>query len=62
MTSAGDLALAGTVGLEVAQWRGPAAGSWCDVYVPLYWSCWLLVYGVFASRRLGWDAAFEVEW
>jgi len=53
LTSAGDLALAGTVGLEVAQWRGPAAGSWCDVYVPLYWSCLFLVYGVFASRRLG---------
>jgi hypothetical protein len=51
LTSAGDLALAGTVGLEVAQWRGPAAGScWSGVYVPLYWSfSW---YGVFASVRL----------
>ena len=65
LTSAGDLALAGTVGLEVAQWRGPLQGLAGVVFT---YHCTEVVLGMGYLRRGGWgECCFEcgvvdVDW
>jgi hypothetical protein len=62
LTSAGDLALAGTVGLEVAQWRGPLQGLGGVLFTYHCTGESFLLWSECLRRGGSVNAAFGVEW